>query len=429
MDTIFALASAPGKSGVAVIRVSGPAAFHAGRALAGTLPEPRTSGLRKLRSQEGDVIDEALVLTFNGPKSFTGEDSLEFQTHGSQAVVSALLASLALQPGLRLADPGEFTRRALENNRLDLAQVEGLSDLIEAETEAQRRQALRTFSGELGTKVETWRADLVRAMALLEVTIDFADEEVPEDVYPEVQTLLSGLSQKLKFEQAGTFVTERIRNGFEVAILGAPNVGKSSLLNRLAQREAAITSNIAGTTRDVVEVRLDLDGLPVTLLDTAGLRDTEDEIERIGISRALTRSESADVRLVLTEDGRLPKGLTLQDDDMIVQAKADQTELDLPFAISTVTGQGIEHVIRAISSRLSSRAAHAGTATHLRHRLAISSAVDSIDRARDAMSDGIPVELVIEDLRQSLIGLESLIGRVGVENILDEIFASFCLGK
>lgn len=429
MDTIFALATAPGKAGVAVIRVSGPLAFEAGSALAGRLPQPRMSALRRVKSPEGEIIDEALVLTFKAPNSFTGEDCVEFQTHGSQAVVVSLLSALTAQTGLRLAEPGEFTRRALENNRLDLAQVEGLSDLIEAETEAQRRQALRVFSGELGSKVETWRADLVRAIALLEVTIDFADEEVPEDVYPEVRALLRGLLQSLKTERAGSFVAERIRTGFEVAIIGAPNVGKSSFLNKIAGREAAITSSIAGTTRDVVEVRMDLNGLPVTVLDTAGLRDTEDEIERMGISRALTRAESADLRVVLSEGGALPEALELQEGDIVVQAKADLADTDSEFAISNVTGQGIEEVISAIASRLSSRAANAGTATHLRHRVALSSAMDSLDRALGAMSDHTPVELVIEDLRQALMDLESLIGRVGIEQILDEIFASFCLGK
>jgi tRNA modification GTPase len=330
---------------------------------------------------------------------------------------------------VRLAEPGEFTRRALENNRLDLAQVEGLADLIEAETEAQRRQALRTFSGELGHKVELWRRDLIRAMALLEVTIDFADEEVPEDVYPEVSALLSGLTKDFERESAGSFVAERIRQGFEVAILGAPNVGKSSLLNKLAGRDVAITSSIAGTTRDIVEVRLDLDGLPVTVLDTAGLRETQDEIERIGISRAIARSDTADLRIVLTEDGALPTGVVLDPDDLMVQAKSDLFRSDLEFSVSAINGAGIDDLMRAIAVRLSNRAAGAATATHVRHRIALSSALSSIASAQSAISEGLPVELVIEDLRQALVDLESLIGRVGIEQILDEIFASFCLGK
>lgn len=429
MDTIFALASAPGKSGVAVLRISGSRAFHAGRVLAGGLPDAQRTSLRKLRDSDGSVIDEALVLAFESPNSFTGEDCVEFQTHGSPAIIAALMNELSALPGLRLAQPGEFTRRALENNRMDLAQVEGLADLIEAETEAQRKQALRTFSGELGQKVELWRRDLVRAMALLEVTIDFADEEVPEDVYPEVQELLGRVSQNLAAESAGTHAAERIRHGFEVAILGAPNVGKSSLLNRLAGREAAITSSIAGTTRDVVEVRLDLDGLPVTVLDTAGLRETQDEIEQIGISRAMARAESADLRIILIEDGRLPSGLGVADDDILVQAKSDILPSSSEFAISSVTGRGIDRLVKAVSHRLSLRAASAGTATHVRHRLAISSAVESLDLAKTKISEGFPVELVIEDLRQALVDLESLIGRVGVEQVLDEIFANFCLGK
>lgn len=429
MDTIFALATAPGKSGVAVIRVSGPSAFPAAEALAGNLPTPRRSAVRKLYDKTGGVLDEALVLSFQGPNSFTGEDVVEFQVHGSQAIIAAVLRELSSQPGCRLAEPGEFTRRALENDRLDLAQVEGLADLIEAETEAQRIQALRTFSGELGTKVEAWRKDLVRAIALLEVTIDFADEEVPEDVYPEVGVLLTGLDEALSTQITGSFTAERLRQGFEVAILGAPNVGKSTLLNALAGREAAITSHIAGTTRDVVEVQMDLAGLPVTFLDTAGVRETEDHVEMIGVARALQRAETADLRVILTEDGTTPEGLELRSRDVVVRAKADIDSGQSGLAVSGKTGQGIEALINVIISDLSQQAAGAGLATRARHRIAIEKAREEISRARTEISAQVPVELVIESLRRAAIELESLIGRIGIERVLDEIFSSFCLGK
>ena len=286
MDTIFALSSAQGKAGVAVLRVSGPRAFDVCLALCGSLPELRCASVRTLRDANGERLDQALVLRFAAGSSFTGEDSVEFQTHGSVAVTSAVMAELSRFNDLRIAEPGEFTRRALDNGSLDAAQVEGLADLIDAETEAQRKQALRVLSGDLGNKAEKWRRDLIRSVALLEATIDFADEEVPVDVSAEVSTLVNGVRQQLQTEVAGIAVAERIRSGFEVAIVGAPNVGKSTLLNALAGRDAAITSELAGTTRDVIEVRMDLKGLPVTVLDTAGLRETDDQIEAMGVVRA-----------------------------------------------------------------------------------------------------------------------------------------------
>ncbi|WP_424966139.1 tRNA uridine-5-carboxymethylaminomethyl(34) synthesis GTPase MnmE [Dinoroseobacter sp. S375] len=429
MDTIFALATAPGKSGVAVIRISGPGAFALGQAVAGSLPAPRCSALRNLTDRDGEFLDQALVLCFAAPNSFTGENIVEFQIHGSQAITSALLARLSEFDDARLAEPGEFTRRALENDRLDLAQVEGLADLIESETEAQRKQALRTFSGHLGAKVEAWRASLIRAMALLEVTIDFADEEVPEDVYPEVGALLFDLARDFQSEIDGSYVAERIRTGFEVAIIGAPNVGKSTLLNALAGRDAAITSHIAGTTRDVVEVRMDLKGLPVTMLDTAGLRETADEIEKIGISRALERGSRSDLRVILTEDGVLPTGVDALSDDLVVHAKADLRARSTDLSVSGKTGAGVSSLVDAIHTRLSDRAISVGTATHARHRVAFENASTSIQSARSGIASDLPVELVVEDLRQATSYLESLVGRIGIENVLGDIFSSFCLGK
>ena len=426
MDTIFALASARGKAGVAVIRMSGPQALSSARMLCGTVPVSR--GLRLLRSASGEALDRALVLVFAEGHSFTGETVVELQVHGSTAVTDAVLRELGAIEGLRVAEPGEFTRRALENGRLDLAQVEGLADLIEAETEAQRVQALRVLSGALGDKAEGWRRDLIRAAALLEATIDFADEDVPVDVSPEVLDLLDRVEASLGQERDGVGMAERIRDGFEVAIVGPPNAGKSTLLNALAGREAAITSEFAGTTRDVIEVRMDLAGLPVTVLDTAGLRETQDVVEGIGIQRAVARAEAADLRVFLLLDGQSGVGLVPKGDDIVVPGKADLGAQG--FAVSGKTGLGLDTLVAQIEAILSRRAALAGTAIRERHRLAIIRAVDALEKARiEVMAGQERAELAAEELRSAIRALDSLVGRVDVENILDEIFASFCIGK
>ncbi|WP_138422232.1 tRNA uridine-5-carboxymethylaminomethyl(34) synthesis GTPase MnmE [Maritimibacter alexandrii] len=423
MDTIYALASARGKAGVAVIRVSGPDAFSAGEALAGALPPARTTGLRTLCNGI-DPIDEALVLTFSEGASFTGEPVVEFHLHGSTAVVSRVLSTLSSVPGLRMAEPGEFTRRAMENERLDLAQVEGLADLIDSETEAQRKQALRVLSGALGDKTSRWRTDLVRATALLEATIDFADEEVPVDVSPEVLDLIDRTLDDVRSETAGARISERIRDGFEVAIVGAPNAGKSTLLNALAGRDAAITSEVAGTTRDVLEVRMDLAGLPVTILDTAGLRESEDVIERLGIERAKARAADADLRIFLLSGEVLP--MDPMDGDIVVQGKSDLTGT----GISGKTGEGLDFLVEQITSVLSERASHAGTAIRERHRVALSTAQVALENARIEVQSGSErSELAAEELWSAIRALDALMGRVDVEVVLDEIFASFCLGK
>lgn len=321
MDTIFALATAQGKAGVAIIRISGPQAFIAAEILCHSVPPNQRPKLKTLVDKNGLVLDRALVLSFSGPKSFTGEDTVEFHLHGSTAVISIVLKTLGLGVA-RLAEPGEFTRRALDNNKLDLAQVEGLADLIEAETEVQRRQALRGMVGDLGKHIEEWRKKLIRSAALIEATIDFSDEDVPVDVSVEVIHLLGEVEAGLSLQLKGFSVAERIRTGFEVAIIGSPNTGKSTLLNALACREAAITSEYAGTTRDIIEVRMDLNGVPVTLLDTAGLRQAMDEIEIIGINRAISRAKQADLRIFLKEPDEILPLLALSD-DIILAPKAD----------------------------------------------------------------------------------------------------------
>ena len=428
MSTIFAQASAAGKAGVAVVRISGPQAFSASSQLCGSLPAPRQAALRRLRSAAGEVLDEALVLCFTEKASFTGEETVELQTHGSVAVVNALLAELGRFDGLRLAEPGEFTRRALANGRLDLAQVEGLADLIASETEAQRQQALRLFSGGLGELAAHWRERLIRASALLTVTIDFADEEVPVDVSPEVLELIAEVQTAMQAQVDGFGAAERIRTGYEVAIVGPPNVGKSTLLNVLAGRDAAITSEIAGTTRDVIEVRMELAGLPVTLLDTAGLRETDDIVEKIGVARALERAKAADLRVFLIESDGKPEFDPAQD-DIVMTSKADLSGEKLG-SVSGKTGAGVVELVEQIGARLSSKTAKAGLATRARHKEAMERCLVSLADASNRVALGPEfTDIASEELRISLEALNMLIGRVDVENVLDEVFSSFCLGK
>jgi tRNA modification GTPase len=428
MDTIYATATARGRAGLAVVRISGPQAFAATEALCGHLPARRRAGLRRL-TWSGDLLDEALVLTFAEGASFTGEAVVELQLHGGPAVVGAVLRALSEQSDLRLAEPGEFTRRALENGVLDLTQVEGLADLIDAETEAQRRQAVQVLSGSVGRRVEFWRRDLIRAGALLEATIDFADEDVPIDVAPEVLMLIDRLMADLGREAAGVTSAERIRDGFEVAIVGPPNVGKSTLLNRLAGREAAITSEIAGTTRDVIEVRMEVAGLPVTVLDTAGLRETEDRLEQAGIDRALARAEAADLRLFLTEQGTV-SGLQPRDQDVVVVGKADTLSSVDGLAVSGLTGEGVAELMARIGEILQGRVAAAGALVRERHRIAVTSAIAALAEARaEVVRDDSRVELAAEHLRRAVRALDALVGRVDVDDLLGEIFASFCIGK
>ena len=425
METIFALASAQGRAGVSVIRLSGPDAKEVVSKFVSTLPEDRVAGLRTLSDDAGDPLDQALILRFDAPHSFTGEDVVELHLHGSIAVVHAVLRVLGDSDLARLAQPGEFTRRALENGQMDLAQVEGLADLIESETEAQRKQALRVVSGHLGQLVERWRSSLIRAAALIEATIDFVDEDVPVDVSPEVRGLLTVVKSDLIKEIAGSKVAERIRVGFEVAIVGAPNAGKSTLLNAMAGRDAAITSEIAGTTRDVIEVRMDLNGLPVTILDTAGLRDGKDAVEVIGIERALKRAGDADLRIFLAgKDDDLP--LTQQSDDIRITPKADISGV----GVSGKTGQGVSELLGRVQNILENRSSQAGLATHERHRIAMQSTLAALDIVLPLVDQGPEhYDIAAEELRSAIRSLEALVGRIDVENLLDEIFSSFCLGK
>ena len=431
-DTIFAPATAPGRSAVAVIRVSGPATRHALARLAGRLPEPRRATLVPLR-HDGAVLDRALTLWFPGPASFTGEDSAEFQLHGGRAVLAAVLRALAAVPGCRPAEPGEFTRRAFSNGKLDLGAVEGLADLIDAQTEAQRRQALRQLDGALGRWVEGLREDLLSALALAEGAIDFADEDgLVEALEVELHGLVVGVSRRIESELARESRGLRLRDGLAVAIAGPPNAGKSTLLNALAGREVAIVSPWAGTTRDALTVDLELGGYPLQLIDTAGLRDTDDPVEREGIARARVRAASADLVLWLQAADQ-PSAPDVETAGAVwtVVTKADLgggQEGD--HRVSALTGAGLGGLVSDLG-RFAAEALIDGegaVVTRLRHRAALEAAQAHLGRI-GAGQGGSDFELVAEDLRGAVAALAGLVGRIGTEDVLGAIFARFCIGK
>jgi len=431
-ETIFAPATGAGVAGIAVIRLSGPETGAVLARMAGEpLPPLRRAVLRDLRDDAGGLIDQAIVLRFAAGASYTGEVAAELHCHGGRAVVAAVLDALGGQAGCRLAEPGEFTRRAFEAGRIDLAGIEALGDLLAAETELQRRQAARGLGGALHRQAEAWREALIRAAALVEVTIDWADEEVPEDVGPEVAELLAGVRAAISRELALSAGAERLREGFEVAILGAPNVGKSSLFNALAGREAAITCALPGTTRDVLELRYDLAGLPVVFLDTAGLREAGDEIEAIGVARALERARGAAMRLFLRSgDAVAPaaEAALWRPGDLAVWAKADLGVGPGDVAISALRGDGLTKLLDRIGAELSGRAVGEGLVGHLRQRRALEDAAGALESAESALQGG-EAETVAEDLRATFLALERLVGRVGAEDVLESVFGSFCLGK
>lgn len=428
MDTIFALASARGAAGVAIVRISGPAVLDACDRLLGLRPAVRQATLVSVMSASGERLDQALAVRFEGPASFTGEDVLELNLHGSVAVVDAVLRELSALSGCRIAEPGEFTRRALGNGKMDLLAVEGLSDLIAAETEQQRKQAMQTYSGETSRFLTGLRDKLVHAAALLEATIDFADEEVPEDVTPDVVALVQESMAALRSELDRQKFAERVRTGFEVALIGPPNSGKSTLLNYLAGRTAAITSEVAGTTRDVIEVRMDLDGIPVTLLDTAGLRDAHDEVESIGIQMGRERADAADIRVWLMSPEEVA-ACSDESSDLYRVARCD-LEAGASRGVSGKTGEGVQDLIQAIGARLSKRASNASLLTRERHAAACGAALNELQAGFGGpMSMNTPAEVLSEHLRRAARHLDIVLGKVDVENLLDVIFSKFCLGK
>ncbi len=439
-DTIYALASAPGRAGVAVIRVSGPMAGEMLDRLCGGRPQPRKASLRRFTDVDGGLIDEGLALWFPAPASFTGEDSAEFQVHGGPAVIAALLGSLS-DAGARAAEAGEFSRRAFANGRMDLTEAEGLADLIDAETEGQRAQALAQMTGSLKAVYSSWRETLITILAALEGEIDFPDEEdVPEDLSSRASAPLAALMEELSQHLDDDKRGQRVREGFVVALIGAPNAGKSSLLNRLARRDAAIVTDIAGTTRDVVEVRLVLGGFPVILADTAGVRGASDGGEAEGVRRALARAEDADLRIgvldVSRETGLGTLERRLTPGDGLALNKADLAAVEIPVPqgvcahrVSARTGEGLEKLEQwleaVVVERLSSREAPA--LSRARHREGVSRALAHL-RAASAQVGSAP-ELAAAEIHLGLRAIEGLTGRIDVEDVLDQVFSQFCIGK
>jgi tRNA modification GTPase len=442
-DTIMALASGAGRGGVAVIRLSGPQAPAILGALTDRpLPQPRRAAVRGLiHPDTRDYLDEAMAILMPGPASFTGEDVVELHVHGGMAVIEAVLAAVSDTGLARLAEPGEFTRRAFENGRLDLTQAESVADLVDAETDAQRRQAARLYKGEASDRYDRWRDTLISAMAALEAAIDFPDEgDVPPDVASGVARQLDGLARDMQAALASADRFRAVREGFRIAILGPPNAGKSSILNRLAGREAAIVSPIAGTTRDVVEVRLVISGFPVWVADTAGLREAADEIEAEGVRRALERAEHADLRLWVHDisSGPAPdvsRETSWREGDLHVLNKADllaQTGHTGPsFLLSADTGEGFTHLELAIAMTVERRLGgdEAPLVTRARHEALVTDALAHVSRAGVAMASGRPAELVSEDLRLAARSIGRITGAVDVEDLLDRIFSDFCIGK
>lgn len=430
-STIVALSSAPGRAGVAVLRVSGPRVRFALETTAGIIPQPRLATLRVLRDAEGQVIDRGLVLFFPGPTSFTGEDIVEFHIHGSRAVLAALLRHLTALPGLRLAEAGEFTRRAFEAGKLDLAAVEGLADLIDSETEWQRRQALRQMDGALGVLAGQWRTQLLEAMTLLAAEIDFSDEgDVEGPLHDEAMRIAASVLGSLRGALGSFAMGERVREGFVVVLAGPPNAGKSSLLNAMARRDVAIVSPVAGTTRDALEVRLDLDGLPVILIDTAGLRESVDPIEVEGVRRARALVERADLVLSLRGIDSEPYRTAEEVPQIPVATKADLGGTVLPGerVISVKNGEGLPELLAAIGEYLRGLGqGEPALLTRERHRIAVADAIAALERATESV--GAPSELLAEDIRLAVMALERLVGRIGVEDVLDHLFAGFCIGK
>ena len=437
-STIFALSSGTGRAGIAVIRMSGPATRAALEALAVRVPVPRLASLRTLRHpRTGEPFDEGLVLFFPGPQSFTGEDMAELQVHGSRAVVKAVIAALGSLPGLQLAEPGAFTRRALENGRLDLTQVEGLADLIDSDTERQRAQALDQMKGRLSGAVETWRATLLSILADLEAELDFADEGDVNELACRARARqgLAELQDALARALAGARHGERVRDGVTVVIAGPPNAGKSTLLNALAGRDVAIVSEQPGTTRDVLEVHLDLDGYPLVLADTAGLRETVDPVEQLGVGRTRDRVATADAVLWLSPaDAPEPPPDPWRHRCLVVASKidshAERPHETAELSLSAKTGEGLPGLLDRLRQIAEDKAgAEPALITRERQRLAAEGSLAFVVSAGAALESGLPLELVTEDVRLAARSLAVIIGLVDVEDVLDQLFQQFCIGK
>lgn len=432
MDTIFALGTGPGRAAIAVIRLSGPSVQQLLTDFTGGVPEPRVVRLAALRDpKNSEELDRGLIFFFPGPHSATGEDYAELHLHGGRAVVEGVLSALSRRPGLRMAEPGEFARRGFANGKLDLSQAEALADLIDAQTEAQRRQALRIAGGALRREVEHWRAALIEALALVEAELDFSDESDVENFdLVRLRLLLEQPLEEMRTALRDAPASERMREGFLVMILGAPNAGKSTLLNALAQRDLAIVSPTPGTTRDMIEAHLDVGGLPVTFVDTAGLRDAADEIERIGVDRVLERVVSADLILWLSPDAQeSDPGLASDVEVLKVATKTDLTPAPRGWlGVSAKTGAGLDALLDAVGQFARERLGDGSSALVIRerHRSAVATAITCLESALGSEKD---LEFLAEDLRSAGRALGRIVGSVDVEDVLEAVFVRFCIGK
>lgn len=433
-DTIYALSSGAGRGGVAVIRVSGTKVLDVIKHLSGLEnPKARYAYFRPLSNASGQALDNALVLYFKGPYSFTGEDVVEFQVHGGRSVISAVMQAIADVKGCRPAEPGEYSRRAVVNGKMDLTEAEGLMDLINAETGLQRAQAYSQMNGVLGKKYEGWRRDLKHHMAYLEAFIDFPEEDIPPEKLERIDTDVKELAEKIALHLDDDKKGQKLRDGFQIAIVGRPNAGKSSLINALTQKDVAIVSQTAGTTRDVVEAHLDVAGFPVILADTAGLREGAEEIETEGIRRAVKRAEEADLILHVQDGARYPVAeklpTSLVDKKVItIWNKVDEmTEIPVGIlCLSAKTGQGVDALWQLIKNELTDSISTAdGVITRERYRVALTECVEALNRSLYAPE----LELKAEDLRMAARALGRITGRIDTEELLDVIFRDFCIGK
>jgi tRNA modification GTPase len=439
-DTIFALSSGRLPAAIAVVRISGINARLGLETFGVKLPQPRWAARAQLLDPDSrETIDDALALWFQGPKSETGEDMVELHLHGGKAILARVFSVLGRIAGFRPAEAGEFTKRAVLNGKMDISHAEGLGDLVFAETETQRRQAMHQYQGALSKKVEGWRSKLIEAMALIEANLDFADEaDVPENLLAPAARAASEMLAEIEAALADARRGERLREGFSVAIAGAPNAGKSTLLNALAQRDVAIVSDIPGTTRDVIEVALDLNGVSVVLIDTAGIRETNDPVEQEGVRRALARAEAADLVLMLEAADGGAVSLSIRDDQTAwrILTKVDLLDSDSkqsrgqndPLSISAKTGAGIDELLKRLSKEAERFAGEPALVTRERQRVALREAAERISSALTLSKPG-QEELFAEELRLAARALGRITGRVDVEDVLDKIFSSFCIGK
>ncbi len=438
-DTIFALSSGAGKAGIAVIRVSGPKSSQIAReTTTKPLPAVRQATYRVfIDPHTKEIIDKGLLLFFSGPHSFTGEDLVECHVHGGRAVLTKMFQVIE-NCGARPAEAGEFSRRAFENGKFDLTAAEGIADIIDAETEGQRKQALRQMEGTLGVLYEGWREEMMRALALLEAEIDFPDEELPDDLSDQILPVLDHLIEAIGEHLSDHHRGERVRDGVRVAIIGQPNVGKSSLLNALARRDVAIVSDISGTTRDIIDVHLDLGGIPVILSDTAGIREDVDVIEAEGIQRAVTKAEEADIRLFVSDisqpQARFPANIQKRSGDLALLNKADlmdtpESEEDHQIVISAKTGYGLDTLLNHLTGQVSELFGHfeKPSLTRQRHRRHLERARHALIQCRD--NPHREVSLRAEDVRAATQAIGEITGRTGVEDMLDLVFSEFCIGK